>query len=450
MFIGRLASRVANVRVILPATMHILDELRARGFIKDVTDPQGLRARMDRGSVTFYCGFDPTNTSLTAGNLVAVMLQAFLQRAGHRPLVILGGGTSLIGDPSGKQSTRKVLSPEQIRSNLESQRPQFGRFLALRELGSDASNAGELIDNASWLTGLNYIQFLRDVGSHFSVNEMITADTYARRLRDQQHLSFVEFNYRLVQAYDFLHLHREFDCELQVGGSDQWGNCVAGTELIRKTNGGKAWVLTTPLLTTADGNKMGKTEKGAVWLDEQQTSTFEYFQFWMNCDDRDVGRFLRMFTFLGLERIAALEQLGDMDVYRAKAILAWHATALCHGEDAANSALATSMLLFDLARLFEWHDIVPAGQPKAAPDIPHASIEAAVLDAGVPLYKLFVEVGLAASGKQAKSLATQGGAYINGISIADPFHNVGPADQRADGSLLLRAGKKKYCLVTVS
>ena len=430
--------------------MHILDELKARGFIKDMTDPEGLRERMEQGPVTFYCGFDPTNTSLTAGNLVAVMLQAFLQRAGHRPLVILGGGTSLIGDPSGKQSTRQVLTPEQIRSNLESQRPQFGRFLKLRELGSDAPEAGELIDNATWLKELNYIQFLRDVGAHFSVNEMITAETYARRLRDQQHLSFVEFNYRLVQAYDFLHLHREFNCELQVGGSDQWGNCVAGTELIRKTTGGKAWVLTTPLLTTADGNKMGKTEKGAVWLDEEQTSSFDYFQFWMNCDDRDVGRFLRMFTFLDLEIIAELEALGDMDVYRAKATLAWNATMLCHGSAAASSALATSMLLFDLERLFDWQDIVPAGEAKVGPDIPHARVDRALLDEGMALYKLFSEVGLSGSGKQAKNLASQGGAYVNGASITDPFHKVGTSDLRDDGTLLLRAGKKKYCLITCS
>jgi len=434
-------------RVILRATMHSLDELKARGFIKDMTDPEGLRARMDEGGLTFYCGYDPSNASLTAGNLVAIMLQTFLQRAGHRPLVIMGGGTSLIGDPSGKQSTRDVLTGEQIRSNLESQRPQFGRFLDLREQGSEADNAGELIDNAAWLKELNYIQFLRDVGSHFSVNEMITADTYARRLRAQQHLSFVEFNYRLVQAYDFLHLHREHDCVLQVGGSDQWGNCVAGTELIRKTTGGKAWVMTTPLLTTADGQKMGKSEKGAVWLDAALTSTFEYFQFWMNCDDRDVSTFLKMFTFLNLERIAELEVLRDMDVYRAKAILAWHATALCHGRAEASSALATSMLLFDLERLFAWQDIVPEDEPRAEPDIPRASVDRALFDEGVALYKLFAEVGLAGSGKQAKNLATQGGAYINGEAHSDPFHKVGAGDLRDDGTLLLRAGKKKYCLV---
>jgi len=430
--------------------MHILDELKARGFIKEMTDPVGLRARMDEGQLTFYCGFDPSNTSLTAGNLVAIMLQTFLQRAGHRPLVVLGGGTSLIGDPSGKQSTRTVLSREQIRSNLESQRPQFGQFLQLREQGSQAGNAGELIDNAAWLTKLNYIEFLRDVGSHFSVNEMITAETYARRLREQQHLSFVEFNYRLVQAYDFLHLYREHECVLQVGGSDQWGNCVAGTELIRKTTGGKTWVMTTPLLTTADGQKMGKSEKGAVWLDPKLTSPFEYFQFWMNCDDRDVGTFLKLFTFLDLERIAELEALSDMDVYRSKAILAWQATALCHGSEAASSSLATSMLLFDLERLFSWQDIVPDGQAKADPDIPRASIESALLDEGLPVYKLFAEVGLAGSGKQAKNLASQGGAYVNGAAVSDPFHKVTTGDLRGDGTLLLRAGKKKYCLVRPS
>jgi len=271
-----------------------------------------------------------------------------------------------------------------------------------------------------------------------------------RRLRDQQHLSFVEFNYRLVQAYDFLHLHREWDCELQVGGSDQWGNCVAGTELIRKTTGARAWVLTAPLLTTAAGTKMGKTEKGAVWLDAEQTSTFDYFQYWMNCDDRDVTRFLRMFTFLSLAEIAALDGLEDLDVYRAKAILAWHATALCHGEDAADSALATSMLLFDLERLFRWEQVVPVGRVPVAADIPQAEIPRAQLESGLPLFKLFVESGLAGSGKQAKNLAAQGGAYVNGEARRDPFAVVGLGDLREDQTLLLRAGKKKYCLVRCS
>ena len=427
--------------------MHILDELEARGFIKDVTDADGLRARLNEGPVTFYCGFDPTNTSLTAGNLVPVMLMAHLQRAGHRPIVILGGGTGLVGDPSGKSKTReKVLTPEDVRANMESQRPQFGRFMAMEGDGSGDPTAATMRDNAEWLLELGYIEFLRDIGRHFSINEMLTADTYARRLQNQEHLSFIEFNYRLVQAYDFLHLYREDGCELQVGGSDQWGNCVAGTELIRKVAGGKAWVLTAPLLTTASGQKMGKTEKGAVWLDGSQTSSFDYFQYWVNVDDRDLETLLKMFTFLSLDDIAEL-LVGN--VHRAKARLAWEATSLCHGPEAASVALVTSGLLFDTARYFAFEDIVPPGTVEPQPDIPRAEIPRAELESGIPLYKLFCHeaVLLAGSGKQAKTLASQGGASLNGEVHKDPFETVDASALRADGSLLLRAGKKKYCLV---
>ncbi len=425
--------------------MHVLDELQARGFIKDVTDLDGLRARMDEGPVTFYCGFDPTSGSLTAGHLLPLMLIAFLQRAGHKPLVVLGGGTSLIGDPSGKSTTRTALSPEQIVANLEGQRPQFGRYLELAESGSP--NGALLLNNADWLQELHYITFLRDVGCHFSVNEMVTADTYATRLKNQQHLSFVEFNYRLVQAYDFLHLYREHDCVLQVGGSDQWGNCVADPELIRKTIGKKAWVLTTPLLMTAAGTKMGKSEKGAVWLDGEQTTAFEYFQYWINRDDRDVGVCLRRFTFVPVDEIAELEKRQGEDLYLAKARLAWHTTALCHGREAANKSLATSLLLFDLERYFRFEDVVPEGEVRPQPDIPTASISRAALTEGLAVFKLFVESGLAGSGKQAKGLAQQGGAYVNGQAMDDPFQSVTESDLRDDGTLLLRAGKKRYCLV---
>ena len=427
--------------------MQIIDELQYSGFIKDVTDPDGLRARMDEGSVTFYCGFDPTNTSLTAGNLVAVMLMAYLQRAGHKPIVILGGGTGLVGDPAGKSKTReKVLTPEDVAANMESQRPQFGRFLTLQDEVGDSGHGAVLRDNAEWLLELGYIAFLRDVGRYFSVNEMITAETYARRLKSQEHLSFTEFNYRLVQAYDFLHLYREEECVLQVGGSDQWGNCVAGTELIRKADGGKAWVLTTPLLTTASGQKMGKTEKGALWLDAQRTSPFDYFQYWMNVDDRDVAPFLRMFTFLSLEDIAVLVAGA---VQASKARLAWEATRLCHGERAASAALVTASLLFGTDRYYTFEDIVPEGTERPQPDLPRAEIPRAALEAGIPVYKLFAHesVGLASSGKQAKSLVKQGGASINGAVQQDAFALVDCSALREDGSLLLRAGKKKYCVV---
>ena len=308
--------------------MHILDELKAREFIYDVTDEDGLRAAMDAGPITYYTGYDPTNTSLTVGNLVPLMLQAHIARAGHKPIVIMGGGTALVGDPSGKSKTREsLLNREQIAANLESQRPQFERFLG----------EATIVDNADWLSELHYIDFLRDIGKHFSVNEMIKAETYANRLRNEQHLSFIEFNYRLVQAYDFLHLFREHECVLQTGGQDQWGNCVAGTELIRKVTGGKAWVLTNPLLLKPDGTKMGKTEKGAVWLSADRTSPYEYFQYWLNVEDSMVDRLLKWFTFLELDVIA---ELVAGPAHRAKAKLAFEATALCHGVEAASKSLA--------------------------------------------------------------------------------------------------------------
>ena len=416
--------------------MHIIDELIAREFIKDITDPDGLRERMSAGPITFYTGYDPTNTSLTVGNLVPLMLQAHLQRAGHQPIVIMGVGTSLVGDPSGKAKTRETqLTPEQARANMELQRPQFVHFL-----GSPI-----LLNNADWLGALHYIEFLRDIGRHFSVNEMIAAETYRVRLDANEHLSFTEFNYRLVQAYDFLHLFREHGCELQVGGSDQWGNCVAGTELIRKVTGGKAWVLTAPLLLTSDGVKMGKTERGAVWLDPKRTPPFEYFQYWMNVEDGLVARLLKQFTFLPLD---VIERFLGGPIQTAKTKLALEATALAHGRAEGLKALATSMLLFGLDRFVAWEDVVEADDGEAEPDVPKARLERSALEAGLPVFKLFVEAGLAGSGKQAKNLAKQGGAYVNGEPMADPFAKVGADALRPDGSLLLRAGKKKYCLVT--
>jgi len=409
--------------------MHILDELKAREFIYEVTDEDGLRAAMSAGPITYYTGYDPTNTSLTVGNLVPLMLQAHIARAGHKPIVIMGGGTALVGDPSGKTKSREsLLTRAKIAENLEAQRPQFERFLG----------EATVVDNADWLCELNYIDFLRDIGAHFSVNEMIKAETYAARLRNEQHLSFIEFNYRLVQAYDFLHLYRTRGCVLQTGGQDQWGNCVAGTELIRKVTGGKAWVLTNPLLLKPDGTKMGKTESGAVWLSAERTSPYQYFQYWLNVEDSMVDRLLKWFTFLPLEEIAALVA-GP--VHRSKAKLAFEATALCHGAEAAGKSLATSMLLFGLDQYVAWDDIAPAELERPAPDVPTASV---ALGDGLPLFKLFVEAGLAGSGKQAKQLFQQGGAYIDGEPKTDAF------EAATAGDLLLRAGKKKYCLVTVA
>lgn len=415
--------------------MHIVDELVAREFVKDVSDADGLRERIDQGPITFYTGYDPTNSSLTVGNLVPLMLQAHLARAGHRPIVVLGAGTARVGDPSGKSRTReRVPSEEEIAANMQGQRPQFERFL-----GNPL-----LLDNSTWLEGLLYIDFIRDIGQHFSVGEMVAAETYAARLKAGEHLSFTEFNYRLVQAYDFLHLFREHRCELQVGGSDQWGNCIAGADLIRKVTKGRAWVLTAPLLLTSDGVKMGKTEKGAVWLDAGRTPPFDYFQYWMNVEDFLVPRLLFQFTFLPLEEARAF---AGGPIQTAKAKLAVEATTLAHGREAALAALSTSMLLFGLDRFVAWEDVVDSGEARAFPDVPIVRLPRADLEARLPVFRLFVAAGLASSGKQAKALVAQGGAYLGGSPVADAFAAVGPEILGPGGTALLRAGKKKYCLL---
>lgn len=416
--------------------MHILDELEARGLLKDVTHVDALRERMDEGPITFYTGYDPTSDSLTLGNCVPLMLQAHLQRAGHKPIVVMGGATGLVGDPTGKDTTRTALTREQLAANLAGQRPVYGRVLELAD-SSDAPHAAVIVDNASWFAGIGYLEFLRDVGRFFSVNEMITADTYARRLANQQHLSFIEFNYRCLQAYDFLHLFREHGCELQVGGSDQWGNCVAGTELIRKAiPGARAWVLTCPLLLTADGRKMGKTESGAVFVGAHKTPPYDLYQYFVNVADTEVGKLLRIFTFLPLDEIAELEAKTGAAINETKQRLAWEVTALFHGADEADKARDAAAALF--------------GDGGAVDDVPTVELSRADVlgDGGMAIYKLFVEAGLQASGKAAKTLAKQGGAYLNDERVADPFAKIGEADL-SDGALLLRAGKKKYCRVVL-
>jgi tyrosyl-tRNA synthetase len=310
--------------------MNPIDTLQVRGFIKSHTDLDAMKAAMDAGPVTFYCGFDPTGDSLHIGHLLPVMIMAHLQAAGHKPIVVLGGGTAMVGDPSGKDKTREILTPEKIRSNLEAMRLQFARFLDI--------DKAEVVDNAEWLMGLGYINFLRDVGKHFSVNKMMTAEGIKQRLDRNQGLSFIEFNYHLLQSYDFLVLHDKYGCTLQVGGDDQWFNILGGIELIRRERSKPAHALTNPLLQTADGKKMGKTEKGATWLDPAQCSVYDYFQYWVNVHDDDVIRFLKFYTFMDLEDIARLEALEGADIRQAKQVLAYEATALAHGEAEAQKA----------------------------------------------------------------------------------------------------------------
>ncbi|MAY81564.1 MAG: tyrosine--tRNA ligase [Deltaproteobacteria bacterium] len=318
--------------------MNPIETLQARGFIKSHTDLDALTSAMSAGPLTFYVGFDPTGDSLHVGHLLPVMAMAHLQRAGHKPIVVLGGGTAMVGDPSGKDKTREILTPDKIEHNLQAMKVQFGRFL-------DIDNC-EVVNNADWLMGLGYIHFLRDIGRHFSVNKMMSAEGIRQRLERNQGLSFIEFNYHLLQSYDFLVLHDKYGCSLQLGGDDQWFNILGGVELIRRERQKSAHALTIPLLQTADGKKMGKTEKGAVWLDAQKVSAYDYFQYWVNVHDADVGRFLRLYTFMDVEEIARLEALEGADIRQAKQVLAYEATALAHGEVEANKARDAALAAF--------------------------------------------------------------------------------------------------------
>jgi tyrosyl-tRNA synthetase len=315
--------------------VNALDVLRERGYIHQVSDEAGLRSALERPT-TVYCGYDPTRDSLQVGNLVSIMMLAHLQRAGHRPIALIGGGTALIGDPSGKTEMREMLTMEQIRHNARALHDQFGRFLSF------GCGRALMLNNADWLSELRYIPFLRDIGRHFSVNQLLQHETYRERLAGGG-LNFIELNYALLQAYDFLHLFREHGCLLQIGGSDQWFNILAGVELIRRVEGHEAFALVSPLVNTASGAKMGKTEAGAVWLDAKRTSPYEFYQYWINTEDADVERFLKLFTFLPLDEIAELAKLEGADLRRAKEVLAFEATKLSHGEAAAQAAQAAAL-----------------------------------------------------------------------------------------------------------
>ena len=364
--------------------MNPVETLQARGFIKSHTDLDALSAAMAEGPVTFYVGFDPTGDSLHVGHLLPVMAMAHLQQAGHKPIVVLGGGTAMVGDPSGKDKTREILTPDKIKANLAAMQVQFDRFLNLDDC--------EVVDNAEWLMGLGYINFLRDVGRHFSVNKMMTAEGIKQRLDRNQGLSFIEFNYHLLQSYDFLVLHDKYGCTLQVGGDDQWFNILGGVELIRRERQAASHALTIPLLQTADGKKMGKTEKGAVWLDAAKVSAYDYFQYWINAHDADVGRFLKLYTFLPLDEIAALESLKGADVRKAKAVLAFEATKLAHGEAEAVKARDAASAAFSGG--------VSDDMPTISTTLP------------IPVLDLLVEAGLCKSKGDARRQIQQGAVRL--------------------------------------
>ncbi len=400
----------------------VLDVFRERGFIEQVTDEQRIPEILKR-RITCYIGFDPTASSFHVGNLVPIMSLAHMQRLGHRPIALVGGGTGLVGDPSGKDEMRQILTHEEIRKNAEAQKKQFSRFLDFSE------DRAFLLNNADWLTRLNYIDFLRDIGIHFSVNRMLATESIKIRL--ETGLSFIEFNYQLLQAYDFWYLFKNYDCLMQMGGSDQWGNIVAGIDLIRRLEGKQAYGITFPLIMTADGRKMGKTEKGAVWLDPQRTSPYEYYQFWINTDDRDVRRFLALFTFLPMEEVEGYGQLRGAEIRKAKEILAFEATKIVHGEEEATQARAASKALFSKEKTDEG-------------SIPTTYLGKEEFVEGFPIFKLFETTSLSASGSEARRLIEQGGGYLNERRVEKFDLMVTLADFNDRGEVLLRAGKKKF------
>jgi tyrosyl-tRNA synthetase len=385
--------------------------------------------------VTGYVGVDPTSSSCHVGNLVPIMGLIHLQRAGHRPVLVMGGATARVGDPSGKNEMRQLLSPEEIDANVSSVREQLSRYLDLAAPGEwEASgNRGLVVNNADWILPLGFIDFLREVGRHFSINRMLAQESVRLRLESASGLSFLEFNYSVLQAYDFLVLHRRIGCTLQLGGSDQWGNICAGVDLIRRVANGAAHGITFPLVTTAGGQKMGKSEKGAVWLDARRTSPYDYYQYWVNTHDADVGRFLRLFTLLDLAEIEALEKLPGAELRKAKQVLAYEATRLTHGDGEAKRAESAARALFLGA------DAEDSGA------IPTYAVARADLEAGIAAPALFAASGLCESRSAARRLARQGGLYVHGDAVTED--RVISLDDLRDGAIVLRAGKKSYLKV---
>lgn len=420
----------------MSATENVFEILKERGFVAQSTDEEEIRLRTN-SPIACYIGFDPTADSLHIGHLMPILALAHMQRHGHRPLVLVGGGTGLVGDPSGKTEMRKLLTREQIDENVEGLKRQLARFLDFSE------GKALLLNNADWLVELRYIEFLRDIGRHFSVNRMLAAESYKIRL--ETGLNFIEFNYMLLQAYDFYYLMKNYDCILQMGGNDQWGNIVAGIELIRRKEGKSAFGITFPLLTTATGEKMGKTAAGAVWLSAERTSPFDYYQYWVNTDDRDVQRFLKLYTFLPVAEIDRVEGLEGQELNVCKTILAYEVTALTHGKESALAAYEAASQVFgrrNLPRDLLPSSTIPREVRVDTEAIPTTYIARERLESGIPVFELFAETGLCNSRSAARRLIQQGGAYMNEERIEDIDVSIG-LSQLADGGLLLKAGKKR-------
>ena len=411
-----------------------LNIMEERGFIHQCTNLEGLDDLLLKETVTAYCGVDPTGDSLHVGHMIPYLMMRWFQRCGHKPIVLLGGVTAMIGDPTGKDESRKQLTEDTTHQNAESIKTFFDKIINF-----DATKdmpAAMLVNNADWLRDLNYVDFLRDYGKHFSINRMLSMESVKQRLDREQSLSFLEFNYMILQGYDFLELYRSQNCKFQMAGSDQWGNIIQGVELARRTEQAELFGLTAPLLTTASGKKMGKTETGAVWLNADKLSPYDYWQYWRNCEDADVGRFLRLFTELPMDEIARLEALGGAEINEAKKVLATEATALIHGQAHAREAEETARKTFEEGALGE--------------ALPMIEIPREAIAKGVLAFTLFKDAGLATSNGEARRLIKGGGAKVNDTKLEGEDHMITLDDFAANDTIKLSAGKKRHALVKVS
>jgi len=406
-----------------------LHTLQERGFIHQTSDDAGLDALFNKEIVTAYIGFDPTAPSLHAGGLIQIMMLHWLQATGHRPISLMGGGTGMVGDPSFKDEARQLMTPETIGSNIASIKSVFSNYLTY----GDGPKGALMINNADWLLGINYLEFLRDVGRHFSVNRMLAFDSVKMRLDREQSLSFLEFNYMILQAYDFVELYKRTGCRLQMGGSDQWGNIVNGLDLGHRMGTPQLYALTSPLLTTSSGAKMGKSVNGAIWLNPDMLSAYDFWQYWRNTEDADVSRFLKLYTTLPMSEIARLSQLGGAEINEVKKILATEITAMLHGRAAAEEAAETARKTFEEGALAE--------------NLPSIDVPAAELEAGVGVLSLFVRAGLAESNGKVRQFLKDGAVRVNDKVISDDRQVIGTAEITAENVIKLSLGKKKHILV---
>jgi tyrosyl-tRNA synthetase len=415
-----------------------LNVLAQRGFIHQVSEPEALDTLARTSTITAYIGFDCTAPSLHVGSLLPIMLLYWLQQTGHRPVTLMGGGTTRVGDPSGKDESRKLLTDADIDNNLKSIREIFARFLKFaangqKDSGDAAGTAAIMANNADWLNSLNYIDFLRDIGRHFSINRMLAFDSVKLRLEREQELSFLEFNYMILQAYDFVELHKRHGCVLQMGGSDQWGNIVSGIDLGRRVRNAQLFALTSPLITTSSGAKMGKTAAGAVWLNADQVSPYEYWQYWRNTEDADVGRFLKLFTILPLPEIERLSALKGAEINEAKKVLATEATALVHGRAAADAAADTARTTFEEGGL--------------GADLPSVDVPRAEIKAGIGVLAAFVKAGLASSNGEARRAIANNAIMVNDARVTSDKATISEADVTPEGVVKLSLGKKRHVLL---